>query len=53
MPLEVQGHTVPHWKPLRYGKHELRELSYGSNLSISQNVLKSGSLLHKQGFFDS
>ena len=49
----MQGHTVPHWKALRYGKADLRGLSCGSTLKIYQDVLKSGSLLHKQGFVDS
>ena len=40
MPLEVQGHTVPHLKALRYGKHQTRGLSCGSTLSILQDVLK-------------
>ena len=51
--IEVQGHTVPHWKALRYGKDESRGLSYDSTLSICQDVLKSGNLLHKWGSVDS
>ena len=49
----VQSHTGPHWKALRYGKDESRGLSYDSTLSICQDVLKSGNLLHKQSFVDS
>ena len=50
LPLEVQGHTVPHWKTLRYGKDGSREFGCGSNSSICQDVLKSVNLLHKRGF---
>ena len=53
MPLEVQGHTVPHWKALRYGKDQSRGVSYDITLSICQDVLKTGNLLHKQGIVDS
>ena len=49
---EVYGHTVPHWKALRYGKDESRELSCGSTSSICQGILKSHNLLHKQGFVE-
>ena len=49
IPLELQGQTVPHWKALRYGKDESRGLSYDRTLSICQDVLKSGNLLHKRG----
>ena len=51
IPLEVQGHIVPHWKAPRYGKDELLGLSYDSTLSIFQDVLKSGNFLHKRGWF--
>ena len=51
--LQVQGHTVPHWKALRYAKYELRGLSCNSNLNICQVVMKSVNLLHKQDFDDS
>ena len=50
IPFEVQGHTVPHLKALRYGIYERRVLSCGSTSSICQDVLKSGNLLHKWGF---
>ena len=50
MPLEVLGHTVPHWKALRYGKDGSREISCGSTSSICQDILKSDNLLHKRGF---
>ena len=51
--LEVQGHTIPPWKALRYGKYNSRGISCGSTLNIYQDILKSGNLLHKQGFVDS
>ena len=50
IPLEVYGHTVPHWKALRYGKNGSRELSCGSTSSICQGILKSDNLLHKRAF---
>ena len=54
MPFEVQVHTVPHWKALRYGKKcELRGLSCNISLNICQDVMKSANLLHKRGFGDS
>ena len=51
--LEVQGHTVPHWKALGSGKHEASGLSCGSTLNIHQDILKRRNLLHKWGFVDS
>ena len=50
IPFEVQGHTVPHWKALRYSKYESRGLSCDSTSSICQVVLKSDNLLHKQSY---
>ena len=50
MPVEVQGHTVPHLKSLRYGIYETRRLSCGSVSSICQDILKSVNLLHKLVF---
>ena len=52
MPLEVQGHTVPHLKALRYDNYESRGFSCGSTFSICQDVLKSDNLLQKQGIVD-
>ena len=46
-----QGHTLPHWNALRYGKYELRGLSCNSSLNICQDIMKSAILL--QGFGDS
>ena len=51
IPLEVEGHTVPHWKALRCGKFELRDLSCGSTYIICQ--IKTSILIHKQDFVDS
>ena len=53
IPQQVYGHTAPDWKALRYGKGDSRGQSCGSTLNTHQDVLKSGNLLHKQGFFDS
>ena len=53
IPLEVQGHTVPHWKVISSGKYEPRGLRCSSTYDICQNVLKSANLLHKRDFFDS
>ena len=50
MHLEVQGHTVPHLKALRYGIYETRGLSCGSTSSICKCTLKSGNLPFKRGF---
>ena len=43
----------PNLKALRYGKDDSRGQSCGSTLNIHQDVLKSGNLLYKWGFFDS
>ena len=52
IPLEAQGHTVPHLKAIRYGIYERRGLSCGGTSSIYQDFLKSDNLLHKKGFVD-
>ena len=52
IPFEVHGCKVPRLKALKYGKYETRWLSCGSTSSICQEVLKSGNLLHKQGFVE-
>ena len=49
----MQGHAIPHWEVLRYGKDDLRGLSCDSTHNIYQNILKSGNFLHKSGFVDS
>ena len=38
--LEEEGHTIPHWKALRYGKGDLGWQSCGSTLNIIEDVLK-------------
>ena len=53
IPLEVQGHKVPHLKGLKDGKDESSELCCGYTSSICQDVMKCDNLLHKKGFFDS
>ena len=50
IPLEVQDHTVPHFKALRRGKPETRGLICCYTSNICQDVLKSDNLQHKQGF---
>ena len=52
IPLEVQGHTVPHLKALKYDKEGSRQLCCGCTFSTYQDVLKNDNLLHKQGFVD-
>ena len=49
MSLEVQGHTVSHWKGLSSGKYEPRWLRCSSTLNICQAFLKSVNLPHKWG----
>ena len=49
IPLEVQGHTVPHWKSISNGKYGSGALRWDS----CQDILKSNYLLHKRGFVDS
>ena len=53
IPIQVQVHTVPQWKALTCGKDESRRISFDSTLSICQEALKRGNLLHKKGFVDS
>ena len=48
--MEEKGNTIPHWKALSNGKYEPRVLCCGSTLNICQDVLRSGNLLHTQGF---
>ena len=53
IPLELQGHTIPHFKVLRYGKYESRGLCCGSTSSICHDYMKSDNFQHKRGFVDS
>ena len=46
MPLEVQGHTVPHLKGLMCGKMEVRGLRCGSIFILCHTPLKNAILLH-------
>ena len=50
MPVEIEGHTVPHFKAPIYAKLELWGLEYGGTLSIETIFLNIGRLLHKMGF---
>ena len=50
MLVEIEGHTVPHFKAPIYSKLELWGLKYGGTLSIQTGLLKISCLLHKMGF---
>ena len=49
MPIEVQGHTVPHLKALINGKLEPRGLRCGSTFILCYVLLKTAILLHTKG----
>ena len=53
MPVEVEVHTVPHFKAPVNGTVNPWWLEYGSNFSIQTSLLKIGCLLYKLGHFDS
>ena len=46
MPLDVQGHTIPHFKAKISGKCEPREPRHGSTLKLCQAIFKNPVLLH-------
>ena len=48
MPLELQGHTVPHLKGLMCGKMEARKLRCGSIFILCHALLKNAILLHTE-----
>ena len=50
MPLEVQGHRVPHMKALISGKLEPRGLRCGNTFILCYTLLKRAILLHKIRF---
>jgi len=50
MPVEIEGHTVPHLKAPIYAKLELWGLEYGGTLSIQTSLLNIGRLIYKMGF---
>ena len=50
MPVEIEGHTVPHFKGPIYAKLELWGLEYGGTFSIQTSLLNIGCLLHKMEF---
>ena len=50
IPLEVQGHTVPHWKALSNSKNWTK--SQVEALVSVRGVLKCANLLHKKGSVD-
>ena len=50
MPVEVELHTVPHFKAPVNAKVELRGLECGGTFIIQTSSLKIGCLVHKLGF---
>ena len=50
MPVQVELHTVPHFKAPVNAKLELWGLEYGGTFAIQTSVLKVGCLKHKSGF---
>ena len=50
MLVEIEGHTVPHFKAPVYAKVELWGLEYGGIFSIQTSLLDISHLLHKTGF---
>ena len=53
MAVEVEVHTVPHFKGLVNGKVEPRQLECTSTFTIQTSLLCIGRLLYKSGFVDS
>ena len=53
MLVEVEVHTVPHFKAPDNGKVELWWLECASTFLIQTSLLKIGRLLHKSGFVES
>ena len=50
MLVEIEGHTVPHFKAPIYSKLELCGLKYSGTLNIQTGLLKISHLLHKMRF---
>ena len=50
MLVEIEGHTVPHFKAPVYAKVELWGLECGGIFSIQTSLLDISHLLHKTGF---
>ena len=50
MQVEIEGHTVPHFKAPVYAKMELRGHECGSTFSVQTILLNISHLLHKRGF---
>ena len=50
MIIEIEDHTVPHFKAPIYSKLELLRLKYGGTSSIQTGLLKISRLLHNLGF---
>ena len=53
MLVEIEVHTVPHFKAPVNGKEEPRRLECGITFIIQTSWLKIDLLLHKLGHFDS
>ena len=50
VPVEIEVHTVPHFKASVNAKVELWRLACGGTFTIQTSLLKIGYLLHKWGF---
>ena len=50
MPVEVEVHTVPHFKAPVNAKVELWRLACGGTFTVQTSLLKIGYLVHKFGF---
>ena len=50
MPVEVEAHTVPHFKAAVNSKVEPRQLEWGNVFKVMHSLSKLGLLLHKMGF---
>ena len=50
MPVEIEVHTVPHFKAPVNAKVELWRLACGGTFTVQTSLSKIGSLVHKLGF---
>ena len=50
MLVEIEGHTVPHFKAPVYAKMELWGIECSGTSSIQTSLLNISHLLHKKGF---
>ena len=49
MSVEVQGHTVPHFKGLISGIENVFRFAFGVTVILCYSILKTAILLHKRG----